>query len=363
MTRVRHAEMVGLVKALETLYGAADMPSLAGRVTGCLRELFECEAATFDLIDLSAVHWNTLVVSPVVPDWDAFLAALQRHAHEHPIVSHAARHLYPHAIRISDLIELRPYRRTGIYNEMFVPYAQRMDRQLGFVTRPTETLAFGASVNRRGKDFSAEQRTLLELLRPHLLQAYRLAQAHHRVLAREQAVREDAAAAAGGLCQIDAAGRLEWTTAQVEGLLARYFVPWTISSNHLPSEVLTLLRPALAAGRKSAGNGPVLGRSWCVTRTFGTLRVRLAAKGEAGRWQLLFAEDPRDADAGTLAARHGLTRREAETLFWVGQGKTNEEIGIILSISPRTAQKHVERLLAKLDVPNRTAAARMALGQ
>jgi DNA-binding CsgD family transcriptional regulator len=57
----------------------------------------------------------------------------------------------------------------------------------------------------------------------------------------------------------------------------------------------------------------------------------------------------------------GLTEREAEVLHWVAEGKTNPEIAVILSISPRTAQKHVENLLSKLGVETRTAAARIAL--
>ncbi len=356
--------MVTLVKALETLYGSADMPSLAGRATQCLRRLFDCELAFFDLTDVPAVHSYTLVTSPALPNWEAFLAALRRHSHERTIITHSGRHAYPHAIRTSDWIDLRPFRQTGLYNEVLVPFVERMDRQVGFVNKLTETLSIGVSVNRRGKDFSAEERTLLELLRPHLLQAYRIAQAHHRMHEREQAVREDAAAAVdGGLCQIDAAGRMEWATAKVDGLLARYFSSWQTRSTRLPPEMLTLLRPVLAAGRKSAEDEPALGRSWCVVRPFGALRVRLASKTEGGRWQLLLSEDPRDFDAATLATRHGLSQREAEVLFWIGQGKTNEEIGIILSISRRTAQKHIERLFAKLQVDNRTAAARVALGK
>ena len=39
------------------------------------------------------------------------------------------------------------------------------------------------------------------------------------------------------------------------------------------------------------------------------------------------------------------------------QGKTNEEIGIILQVSARTVEKHLEHILAKLGVENRTAAA------
>ena len=58
----------------------------------------------------------------------------------------------------------------------------------------------------------------------------------------------------------------------------------------------------------------------------------------------------------------GLTRRETEVLTWITQGKTNYEIGVILNISPRTICKHVQRILNKLKVENRTAAAAIAIG-
>ena len=57
----------------------------------------------------------------------------------------------------------------------------------------------------------------------------------------------------------------------------------------------------------------------------------------------------------------GLSKRETEIINWVVQGKTNPEIGIILGISPRTVQKHLERAYKHLGVENRHAAISMAL--
>jgi DNA-binding NarL/FixJ family response regulator len=57
----------------------------------------------------------------------------------------------------------------------------------------------------------------------------------------------------------------------------------------------------------------------------------------------------------------GLTARETEVLTWIAQGKTNHEIGVILSACTGTICKHVEHILCKLDVRNRTAAAAIAL--
>jgi DNA-binding NarL/FixJ family response regulator len=57
----------------------------------------------------------------------------------------------------------------------------------------------------------------------------------------------------------------------------------------------------------------------------------------------------------------GLTAREREVLALIAQGKTNYEIGVILSACTGTICKHVEHILCKLNVKNRTAAAAIAL--
>lgn len=55
-------------------------------------------------------------------------------------------------------------------------------------------------------------------------------------------------------------------------------------------------------------------------------------------------------------AESGLSEREQEIMRWVCVGKTNPEIGLILSISPRTVRNHLQRIFRKLDVINRAQA-------
>ncbi|MCX6966880.1 MAG: DNA-binding response regulator [Verrucomicrobia bacterium] len=52
----------------------------------------------------------------------------------------------------------------------------------------------------------------------------------------------------------------------------------------------------------------------------------------------------------------GLTKREAEVMVWVAQGKSNSDIATILESSPRTVAKHIEHIFGKLNVESRTAA-------
>ena len=66
--------------------------------------------------------------------------------------------------------------------------------------------------------------------------------------------------------------------------------------------------------------------------------------------------------AGARADGAGLlTSREIEILKWLYHGKSNVEIGLILGISPLTVKNHVQKILRKLDVLNRTQAVGKAL--
>ena len=68
-----------------------------------------------------------------------------------------------------------------------------------------------------------------------------------------------------------------------------------------------------------------------------------------------------DEHAVRAFASLSLTPREAEVLFWISQGKSNHDIGIILGAKTGTICKHVGHILNKLNVENRTSAALVAL--
>ncbi len=59
---------------------------------------------------------------------------------------------------------------------------------------------------------------------------------------------------------------------------------------------------------------------------------------------------------GLVGAKAALTKREIQVLYWVKNGKTNQEIGQILGISQPTAKNHVQAILRKLKVSNRAEA-------
>jgi transcriptional regulator EpsA len=75
------------------------------------------------------------------------------------------------------------------------------------------------------------------------------------------------------------------------------------------------------------------------------------------RTQVTRAPGDRDK-AGTPSV---LTVREQDILKWIYLGKSNFEIGAILKISPLTVKNHVQKILRKLNVVNRTQAIGKAL--
>jgi DNA-binding CsgD family transcriptional regulator len=87
----------------------------------------------------------------------------------------------------------------------------------------------------------------------------------------------------------------------------------------------------------------------------------LDGDGGSGEWLLVLRQDSEAALLDGLLRAFPLTAREAEVLYWVIQGKTNRDIGEILTLSPRTVHKHLEHVFEKLGVETRTAAAALAL--
>ncbi len=80
-----------------------------------------------------------------------------------------------------------------------------------------------------------------------------------------------------------------------------------------------------------------------------------------GERLILLDEQRSDASTRRLAESCRLTGREAEVLNWLAGGKTNRDIAEILGMSPRTVNKHLERVYVKLGVENRAAAVAIAV--
>jgi DNA-binding NarL/FixJ family response regulator len=97
-----------------------------------------------------------------------------------------------------------------------------------------------------------------------------------------------------------------------------------------------------------------------VLRKIAARRLRTRRSAPQPPWvSVVTGSAPQPGTPTRLAALGGpgrLTRRELEVLHLVAHGETDQRIADRLYVSRRTINCHVANILAKLDVPSRTAA-------
>lgn len=163
------------------------------------------------------------------------------------------------------------------------------------------------------------------------------------------------------LLSVDLDGRILWCTPQASRLLSAATPANAVlagdAERHLPPEVMGWLRRRLAGQQCEAPErldvpGKAGGSPY---------QVSVVSRIGAAEVLLRLVEGPSGGEEHLLRQRLSLTPREAEVLLWIARGKANRDIGQILGLSPRTVNKHLEQVYAKLGVENRTAAAALAL--
>ncbi len=90
-------------------------------------------------------------------------------------------------------------------------------------------------------------------------------------------------------------------------------------------------------------------------------RLRVTFLGEVNQNEILLRLTPGLTDEAALSGSLSITRREAEVLLWLSRGKSNRDIAAILSLSPRTVNKHLEQIFCKLEIDNRSSATAIAV--
>lgn len=156
------------------------------------------------------------------------------------------------------------------------------------------------------------------------------------------------------LLATDQHGRLLWCTPKAKQLLAELFPGLPEQASGLPAAILERLKQLR---QSPAGSGAR------ASLEVGNRRVELSFLSSTGPDEFLFrlAEVITGGDEQVLQYTLQLTSREAEVLLWLSRGKSNREIGAILTISPRTVNKHLEQVFVKLGVENRAAATARAV--
>lgn len=282
------------------------------------------------------------------------LKVFEQHAFEHPVFVHYHRTRNGQPLRISDFLSRAQYHRLGLYNEFFRHVDTEYQAAFYLPVPPPQSL--GVALSRKHRDFSDRDCGLLSVLRPHLVQAHENAVAVTRLqqsTARAAAALEEVAE---GVVMLGPGERVRFATSRAREWLGAYFKYRPRQGERLPEELAGWVKEQ---GAHLDGNGAVGTPRQPLVLVRGGSRLVLRLVSDAGQTLLLMHELPTQPSAESLAPL-GLSRREADVLRWVAEGKTNIEIGIILDVSPRTIGKHLERIFRKLDVETRTAAVAVA---
>lgn len=149
---------------------------------------------------------------------------------------------------------------------------------------------------------------------------------------------------------VNAEGKISWATPQVNQLLETANAGEAWLSDHLPQEIKSWF-----------SHNPAMGMTHNLKAPSQALKAFFLGKSNNDEYLLRIVNQSAENESELLQKHWPLTNREAEVLFWIAKGKTNREIGQILGTSPRTINKHSEKVYKKLDVENRTAAAAKAL--
>lgn len=157
------------------------------------------------------------------------------------------------------------------------------------------------------------------------------------------------------LLATDNAGRVLWCTPQAGRLLATAYKDFDTEGYLLPSDIREWLHQCVVAS--NAGATPPLDLK------IDASALRLAYGGKVGidEYLLRLVEGNGPHEHIVLKQKLQITEREAEVLLWIARGKSNRDIAEILQLSPRTVNKHLEQIYAKLGVENRASAAALAI--
>jgi DNA-binding CsgD family transcriptional regulator len=343
-----------VLEFLQGCYAIQDLDGFVAHVLSNLPKLVPSEATVYTEYNhrRNRVFWRQ---EPADFAFSGSERIWERYSHEHPFVDHFRKTKDGRAVKFSDFVSAREFRRTSLYNEFFRPLNIR--HQMTFLLQEPGSLLSAIALNRGAKDFAERERLILNLLRPHLMQAYRNAEAVTELQQELTQVRGALEKLDRGVIFLSVGGKVQGMTEPAREWLRNYFGEVAQSGDRLPEDLEQWVRQQKVVLGKKDGVPPP-GKPLVIERPGKQLSVRLVSEPNQN---LLLLQERRTALDLSVLERIGLTRREAEVLSWITYGKTSGEIGRIIGSSPRTVEKHVERILQKLSVETRTAAAARAL--
>lgn len=264
-----------------------------------------------------------------------------RVAPQHPVLRHNRRTLDGRPTRISDLTTREEFHALELYRDFYRLIG--VESQVAFTLPASPPLVIAIALSRGPADFSDEECELLARARPHLIQAYRAAQASERRERVLDALGRGIEGGGGPVVVADRQGTVHFAGPDAGPLLAR-------SGGVLDPRV----REWVARSRGGASEPLLLGEGDDAPC------ARLLPGRRPGDLDVLLLDATRSQLTVEALSGLGLTQREAEALRWVALGRSAPEAARLMGVAPRTVAKHLQHVYAKLGVRSRSQAAATA---
>jgi DNA-binding CsgD family transcriptional regulator len=339
-----------MLEAVHALFAVDSLDEFGATVLEELENLISFDLASFNEVDPTANRASFVSRPESMGMGRPEAAAWQRLAYQNPILDYFRRTGDGSARRMSDFITRDELHALELYREVYRTIGAEYQVAVGLPC--PQPLVVGIALSRTHRDFDDGEVVVLNILRAHIAQAYRIIGIRMQERTAIEGMVDALSAEGRAIIVVDGAEPVQPITGVAREVLERHF-------GSFPTEQLP---PAMAAWLQEEQSAFLAGSP---TRLIQPLLSR------AGRRQLtarLVPASRTTSDAVVIDERvarvephrltvFGLTDREAEVLWWVTRGGTNDQVAERLGIRPATVRKHLERIFQKLGVSNRVAAA------
>jgi DNA-binding CsgD family transcriptional regulator len=354
-----------LLHAIQELYSFHDLDSFGVKALTTIDRLVPSEIPSFFYAKPQSREFS----QTFLPDYPGFTPKMNESIlhnwGEHPLMKNMPRTLTG-TYKVSDFTtEAELHRLEGMYHQYLKPIG--CEDQMSFFLPDTQPQSWDKlvkknydltvlSLDRSQRNFTERDRLILNLLRPHVFQAFGNAQRYHQL--QQNVTQLQQSLDRSGVICLDDAGQVKLMTSQVATWLQSYF-PSHSNGNELPERLRSWVKHQLSQ-LEEVYDLPSPCLPLRLQQEDRQLTIRFVVDQPGEQYLLLLAEERVLSLLASLELI-GLSKREAEVLFWIIKGKDNRAIALEMRINYSTVRKHLENIYRKLEVQSRTEAISIAL--
>jgi DNA-binding CsgD family transcriptional regulator len=365
MEQLTSKDIQSLNQSIQQLYALNDFAAFGVNSLQIVNRLVPSELPVFHVTDTKTRQ----IQDTFLPDFPGLTPKLvqikNQYLYEHPITQNMPQALNG-ACKISDFLSQREFHSLeGIYQNFMRPLETEDQMMLFLPSRnsgswenlaQTDTTLIGFVFNRSQRSFTERDRLVLNLLRPHLLQAYCNTQQYQCLQAVTDKFQNSLSHL--GLIVLNEFGQVQLMTSQASEWLSKYFSG--TNSRQLPEHLWSWAKHQINI-RATTLNPPTEFLPLRIQGTDQQLVIRLIVDLDNQQYLLMLEEQSKTL-LNSLELL-GLSQRETQVLAEVIQGKENQVIATQMKVGISTIRKHLESIYQKWGVNSRTEAIAYALSK